>query len=198
MTVLRRVVAGLVAAALLGVSMWLTHVAPHLEARLQDPIPNGGRAGKIVSNRVFSVRVDRVDVARSIVTHTDIVDPKKNERITTSGIFVVVYLSVRSNQRPVGLGHVRLTTHSGLHYAESGRDGLLTKNEGIFEPMLWGNASYVFEIPKDQLKGAHLIVGQSDSLNQLSAEADVDLGLDTGSADRLLAHPTDDYKLRDA
>ncbi|GAA0366916.1 hypothetical protein NE235_03015 [Actinoallomurus spadix] len=198
MTLLRRVGAGVVAAALLGVSMWLTYVTPHLDVRLLDPIPNHGHAGKVVSNRVFSVRVDRVDVARSIVTRTDALDPRKNRRITTSGIFVIVYLGVRSNQKPVGLGRVRLTTRAGLHYAESGRDGLVTKNSGIFEPMLWGNASYVFEIPRDQLKGAHLIVGQSDPLNQLSAEADVDLGIGAAPAGRLLAHPPDDYKLRDA
>ena len=195
MTVLRKVASAVAATALLALATWFAYVEPHLDADLQDPIPNHGAAGHVVSNRVFSVVVDRVDVARSLATGFASDDKPASP---TPGIFVIVYLRARSKRQPMTLGHVRLTTRDGLHYAESGRVSVLTKNSDTVEPMLWTKATYLFELPKDQLAGLHLIVGQADLLNQLSAEADIDLRISTADARRMLAHPADDYRIRDA
>ena len=196
MTVLTRLASAVVVTGLLGVSMWLAYEKPHLDARLQDPLPNQGRFGRVVANRVFGVQVDRVDVARSLAPADPVVGRTSPPR-QTPGIFVIVYLRVKSAQKPVSLGHVRLTTRDGLHYGESGRVGVPTKTSGTFEPMLWGRASYLFEIPRDQLAGLHLIVGEGTLLNQLSAEADIDLGISTRVAAGLLAHPADAYRIRE-
>jgi hypothetical protein len=62
--------------------------------------------------------------------------------------------------------------------------------------MLWGNASYVFEIPKDRLAGARLIVGESAPLDQLSAQVDASLGIDGPKAAELIARAPRDYVIK--
>ena len=192
MSVVTKVVSGLVTAVLLAAAMWLYGSKPRLEAGMQNPITNHGRIGAVAGNRVFSVKVGRADVA-SAVAKRDIL--RNATAMPTSGIFVIVYLEIRSNQKPFQPGHVRLATRGGLSYDESGRPAIYTSH-GDYQPMLWGQASYVFEIPKDRLAGARLIVGESAPMNQLSAEADIDLGIDNGRAARLLAHPPGDYILK--
>lgn len=192
---LRKVPSAVAAAALLALATWFAYLKPHLDAHQQDPIPNHGTVGHVVSNRVFSVVVDRVDVARSLAS-----DSRSGGGTTatpTPGIFLVVYLRARSRREPLRLGHVRLTTRDGLHYAESGRVSVFTRNSDTVEPMLWTKATYLFELPKDRLAGLHLIVGQSDLVDQLSAEADIDLRISGDAARRLLAHPADAYQIRD-
>jgi hypothetical protein len=192
MTIMQRVLSAVAAVALCALAMWFTDVKPHLVARLQTPLLAGGRIGTVVDNRVFSVKVDRVDVASGILK-TDVISGDR--RMATPGIFVIVYVSAKSNMKPLRLGNIRLATRGGLSYDDSGRTEILTPDASL-EPMLWRSTFYVFEIPKDRLAGARLIVGQSDLINNLSAESAVDLGLTADRAAGLLAHPATDYTLR--
>ncbi|MCO6011758.1 hypothetical protein NE236_43110 [Actinoallomurus purpureus] len=188
-----RVASWLTAAVFMAAAMWLHARKPHLDAGLQNPISTTGRAGTVVGNRVFSVAVDRVDVASAIVD--DGLTTRKT--MLSPGVFVIVYLRIRSNQKPFTPGHVRLAARGGLSYDESGRTAI-SDTSGTYEPMLWGNASYVFEIPKDRLAGARLIVGESAPLDQLSAQADVNLGIDGRKAAELIAHAPRDYVIKKA
>jgi hypothetical protein len=188
-----KILSGLVAAGLMAAAMWLHGYQPHTEATMQDPISSRGRIGAVVGNRVFSVRVDRVDVAGAMVRR----GITRNRTMPSPGVFVIVYLRIRSNQKPFTPGHVRLAARGGLSYDESGRTEI-AGNPSTYQPMLWAPASYVFEIPKDRLAGARLIVGESGPMTQLSAETDVDLGIDGAKAARLTADPPRDYVLKTA
>ncbi|GAB3988008.1 hypothetical protein GCM10029978_109160 [Actinoallomurus acanthiterrae] len=186
-----RAASWLVAVALMAAAMWLHGDKPRQDAKMLDPIASRGRIGAVVSNRVFSVQVDRVDVATAIVKDSIV----KRTAVPSPGLFVIVYLRIKSNQKPFTPGHVRLTTPGGLSYDESGRPDISGRS-GSYEPMFWSPASYVFEIPKDRLAGARFIVGDSNLLNQLSAEADVDLGIDARKAADLIGRAPRDYVLK--
>jgi hypothetical protein len=192
MTILQRVLSTVAAVALCALAMWFTDVKPHLVARLQTPLLAGGRTGTVVDNRVFSVKVDRVDAASGILKK-DVLSGDR--RMTTPGVFLIVYVSAKSDMKPLRLGHVRLATRGGFAYDESGRTEIFTPDASL-EPMLWRSTFYVFELPKDRVAGARLIVGQSDLINNLSAESAVDLGLTADRTARLLAKPATDYTLR--
>lgn len=193
MNPMTRVLSGVAAAGLMAAAMWLHELKPHTEDRMLDPITTHGRIGAVVANRVFSIRVERVDVASAIVRH-DIIPDKV---LTGPGIFVIVQLSVRSNQKPFTPGHVRLVARGGLSYDESGRIDIIDRNV-VAEPLMWIRASYVFEIPKDRLAGSRLVVGESGLMDQLSAETDVDLGIDSRKAAEMVAHAPRDYVLKTA
>jgi hypothetical protein len=188
----RRVVAGLLTAGLLALAMWLYTFKPHIQAKAQDPITTSGRIGAVVDNRDFSVKVDRVDVARSI-TKSSFPTPKV---MRSPGLFMIVHLNIKSNQKPFQAGHVRLITRGGVTYDETGRAAISAFGDGDHEPMLWAPTTYVFEIPPDRLAGARLVVGGSALLNQLSAETSVDLGISGSEAAQLSAHPAATYTLK--
>jgi hypothetical protein len=186
-----RILSSVVAAGLMAAAMWLHDFLPHTEDTMLNPISGHGRIGAVVANRVFSVRVDRVDVAAALVKH----DITRTITMPSLGVFVIVQLRIKSNLKPYTPGHVRLATRGGLSYAESGRTEIIG-NYATYQPMVWGPASYVFEIPKNRLAGARLMLGESALLDQLSAEADVDLGIDDAKAARLLARAPRDYVLK--
>lgn len=192
MSVGSRVASGVVSVGLLASAMWLYGYEPRLRSRLTTPIASEGRIGAQVDNRVFSVRVDRVDVATGIVKAGVLRD---SPPMRSLGVFVIVHLRIRSNQKPFDPGHARLITRGDVAYAESGRPELSVRNGG-YQPMIWGETTYVFEIPKDRLAGARLAVGEARLLDQLSAECRVDLGIDRKRAAELLARPPADYRLR--
>jgi hypothetical protein len=187
----RKVVAGVLAAALMALAMWLYTFKPHLQARSQDPITARGRVGSVVDNPVFSVKVGRVDVASSI-TKSSFLKPQVMPSI---GLFLIVQLDIRSNKKPFQPGHVRLATRGGVSYTDSGRAALPSVSDD-FQPLLWAPATYIFEVPKDRLAGARLIVGESALLNQLSAETSIDLGIDDHRAAQLSTHPSATYTLK--
>lgn len=193
MTGIAKVVSGILVAGLLAVAMWLSSLKPDLDANLQNPIINRGRIGQVASNRVFDLKVRRVDVAGGIKKHS-VLD--NNPPMRTSGIFVVVYIDVKSNLKPLTLGHARLTTRNGVTYDETGRVGLKVPAASSYQPMLWGKGGFVFEIPKDRLAGSHMIVGRSDPTNSLTAETDIDLGISGHKAAAMLAHAPADYTLK--
>jgi hypothetical protein len=187
-----RAVTGALAVALMAAAMWLYGLKPHLQARMQNPIRSTGRAGAVVDTSDFSVKVDKVDVATAIAK-TSFGD--KPKIMPSLGIFVIVNLEIKSNRKPFDPGHVHLMTRGGVSYDESGRADVLSLNNG-YQPMLWAPATYVFEIPKDRLAGARLVVGQTALLDQLSAQADVDLGIGHAAAERLIAHASSAYVLK--
>jgi hypothetical protein len=137
--------------------------------------------------------VGKVDAATGVAKPSFL--QEKTPVMQSLGIFVIVHLEIKSNQKPFRLGDPKLTTRGGVSYDESGRTAIPTSSED-YQPMLWTPATYVFEIPKDRLAGARLVVGSSALLTQLSAETEVDLGIDKGEAAQLLAHASPAYALK--
>ncbi|HEX6471946.1 MAG TPA: hypothetical protein VF069_22825 [Streptosporangiaceae bacterium] len=191
MTRARGILAAFVAAGLCAAAMWLWTLDPKLRAAVQNPLQTRGRIGEVVTNDVFSVRVDRYDVAATVTRKFG------NGPDIADGIFVVVRFRARAEREPFAMGHVRLETRGGLSYDEGGRGGFFGDAEKTYQPMLWTPGTLLFEIPKDRLAGSRVVFGQADPLNQLSAEAVVDLGIDKATAARLAARPPAGYELGD-
>ncbi len=179
-----RVLSAVLTAGLMALAMWLYSFKPHIEDKEQKPITTSGRIGAVVSNRVFSVKVGTVDVAGTI-TKPSYPSP---EVMPSLGLFVIVHLDIKSNAKPFQPGHVRLATRGGVSYDETGRPAISSLGND-YQPMLWAPATYIFEIPKNRLAGARLVVGEARLLQQFSAETSVDLGIDGDTAARLSAHP---------
>lgn len=189
----RKVIAGLLTAGLMALAMWLYTFKPSLEDKEQDPLVSSGHIGSAVDNSVFSVKVDKVDVATGIAKSSFL--EQKPQVMPSLGLFVIIHLQIKSNQKPFQPGDPQLLTPGGVSYDESGRPAISTSN-GDYQSMLWAPATYVFEIPKDRLAGVRLVIGESALLNQLSAQTEVDLGIDGGEAARLLAHASPAYTLK--
>jgi hypothetical protein len=192
MSVVRKGVAAVLTVGLAALTMWLYTVKPHIEGGLQHPLISKGRIGTAVDSRDFSVKVTKVDVA-SAISKPSFLD--KGKVLKSLGLFVIVQTQIKSNEKPFTPGHVRLVTRGGVAYDESGRPDLPDDNSQ-FQPMLWAPATFIFEIPKDRLAGARLVLGSADLLNDLSGETSIDLGMDGDRAARLAAHPIPDYALK--
>jgi hypothetical protein len=189
----RKVVTGLLTAGLLALSMWLYTFKPQLEAKEQSPLVSSGHIGSVVDNPDFSVKVGKIEVAKGVTKPSFL--HEKNPVMHSLGIFVIIHVEIKSNQKPYRPGDPKLTTRGGVAYDESGRPAIPTSSED-YQPMLWAPATYIFEIPKDRLAGARLVMGSSALLNQLSAQTEVDLGIDDGEAAQLLAHASPAYALK--
>jgi hypothetical protein len=190
----RKIIAGLLTAGLMALAMWLYTFKPHLEAKEETPLVSNGHIGSTVDNPDFSVKVGKIDVATGIAKPSFL--QEKSPIMRSPGIFVIVHLEIKSNQKPFRPGDPKLITRGGVSYGESGRPAISTLSNGDYQPMLWAPAAYVFEIPKDRLPGTRLVIGESALLNQLSAETEVDLGIDDGEAAQLLAHASPTYALK--
>jgi hypothetical protein len=186
-----KVVSAVLTVALMAAAMWLYDRKPHLKAGALHPLLTEGSIGSVVTTRDFSVKVGGVVVAAAI-QKPDFPTPQV---MKTPGLFLIVQAQDRSERRPFTPGHVRLVTRGGVAYQESGRAALPSAGDTL-QPMLWTPVTYIFEIPKDRLAGARLVVGEADLLNQLSGETDVDLRIDADRAAQLSAHPTPTYALK--
>jgi hypothetical protein len=189
MTAARKVISAVVATVLCGVAMWLWQLYPDLQTKSMDPMRTYGRIGKVITNDTFSIRIDRYDVATSITK------PFATTAQVTDGIFLVVHLHAKAEHEPYTMGHARLETRDGLSYDEGGRIGVSADAEETYQPMLWSPGSLLFEIPKNQLAGARVVIGAAPILNQLSAESVIDLGIDGAKAAQLTARPLAGYQL---
>jgi hypothetical protein len=192
MTAARAVVSAVVAAALCAAAMWLWRLQPDLEANSMNPLRTYGRIGAVVTNDAFSVRIDRYDVAASITTTS-----LSAGAHVADGLFLVVHFQARAERRPFTMKNVRLETRDGRTYDEGGRIGVLTKPDGTYQPMLWGSGTLVFEVPKDRLAGASVVIGQAQGtlVNSLSAENVIDLDIDEAKAAQLATRPAANYQL---
>lgn len=192
MNAARKGLAAVLTVGLAALAMWLYDIKPGLESRMLHPLMTKGHVGTAVDTPEFSVKVGKVDVASAISKPEILGKPKVMKSL---GLFVIVQLEMKSNEKPFQPGHIRLITRGGVAYDETGRPEIPGPSDE-YQPMLWAPAMYVFEIPKDRLAGIRLVIGNSELLNDLSSEASVDLGIDADQAARLAAHPASDYVLK--
>jgi hypothetical protein len=191
--VLTRLAAAVTGVGLLGLAMWFYTIQPELRAHATDPIRTTGTMGEEVVNPVFSLKAERVDVARSLKTSSSLL---ARPDIGTDGVFVIVHLRVKSNSEPFRLQSPHLETPGGYRYGSADRIGLSDAVASSYEPLIWDDAVLTFEIPPGRLAGARLVVGEFRLLRQLSAETAVDLGIDRAEAARLVRAAPEGYELR--
>ncbi|MEU8345948.1 hypothetical protein SAMN05443665_102175 [Actinomadura meyerae] len=178
---------------LLAAAMWLHSVRPEVRAAELDPIRTGGKAGEKVETRDFTVRVDGVDAARSLEQGVSLGGAPP---VGTDGVYLIVRLSATAAREPLQLRTAELETPGGYTFRQDPRSSAVSAGQPTYEPMIWSSAKLVFELPKERVAGAHLVVGTGGLLPQLSSAADIDLGLSEEKAARLVGAATDRYQVR--
>lgn len=186
--------AGVGGAVLLAGAMWLHTLVPELRAAQLDPIRTGGAVGEEIRNRDFSVRVEKVEAARSLARGFSLGDPS---HVGTDGVYLIVRFRATSHREPLQLRMAELETPGGYVYRHDPRIG--TASAGVqpaFQPMIWTSGAFLFELPEERLEGARLVVGTGGLLPQLSAAAEIDLGITRARADELTGGAAEGYRLR--
>lgn len=186
--------AGIGGTVLLAGAMWMHSLKPHVRAAELDPIRGGGSVGEEVRNRDFSVRVEKVEAAKSLAPGLSLGNPPP---VGTDGIYLVVRVRATSHREPLELRTAELETPGGFTFKDDPRPSSVSGGaQPTFQPMIWTPTVFVFELPKKRLEGAHLIVGTGGLLPQLSAAADIDLGLTAAKADELIRNAPDRYDIK--
>ncbi|GLZ14654.1 hypothetical protein Acsp04_48890 [Actinomadura sp. NBRC 104425] len=186
--------AALVGTALLAAAMWLYDLTPEVESRQLDPIRDTGRIGQIVTNPRFSVQVQRVAAARSLASAT----PRTRPPVRTEGVFLIVHARATSKREPLRLQTAQLETPGGYVFRKDPRPSVSLGPDPTFQPLIWDETAFVFELPPRRLAGARLVVGEGGLLPQLSAAAEIDLGLTRSRAADLIRRAAENYDLRAA
>ncbi|MEU5991308.1 hypothetical protein ABZ806_20260 [Spirillospora sp. NPDC047418] len=191
--VLLRGGAGVGGTVLLAGAMWLHSVRPEIRAAELDPIRTGGTIGEQVATRDFSVRVDGVVAARSLAPGFSL---GRKPPVGTDGVYLVVRLSATAAREPLQLRSADLETPGGYTFHADPRTSDVSVNQPTFQPMIWTSTKLVFELPKDRVEGARLVVGTGGLLPQLSSAADIDLGLGKDRAAELLQKAPERYQVK--
>jgi hypothetical protein len=189
---IRRIGIIVVGTALLAAAMWLKQIEPLARSHDTQPLRNSGRIGQSISNSAFTLRVDRVELARSLAPTSATAN---QPNIGSDGIFLIVHLQAKATKEPFLMDQVRLES-GGYTFTDNGRTYSLNTADVTYQPMIWRKALAGFEIPKSRLAGARLVVGEGGLLTQLSAETAVDLGITRGKAADMMAHAVDGYDAR--
>jgi len=193
---LRAVAATVATLALLVAAMWIKDQELPLQARASAPLGPTGEVGETVGNRIFQLRVDRYEVARSLQGSRGTLGGR-DEKIVTNQLFLIVYARVWSHEKPLSTSKPRIVTADGLSYLESSR---LSASVGSlfrsYQPQLWYTTVIPFELPKNALEGAHLVVDDRGVINLLPAKVEIDLGIDKATAAKLRARPKDSFQVK--
>jgi hypothetical protein len=180
-------------AVLLAGAMWLHSLQPRVRAGELDPIRTGGSIGEKVETRDFSVRVDKVEAARSLEPNFSL---GGKPPVGTDGVYLIVGISATSRREPLQLRSAELETPGGYRFRQDPRTSEVSAEQPTLQPLIWTPAKLVFELPENRVEGAHLVVGTGGLLPQLSSAADIDLGLGKDRAARLVQGAAERYKVR--
>lgn len=180
--------------------------------RAYGPFVENGRIGRTVTEPRFTIRVDRVDGARTILVPAT--EYAKAQEIPANGVFVVVLATIEARRSPIYAGQARLHTRYGDYFPTDklGGGGGLSKpvvtplSYVRFEPGMPRRGAYVFDVPREAVAGARLYVSDHDAEDapfgfyrddprRFAAEVHVDLGLDGAEAARLTRTPPSGYSV---
>ncbi|GII77647.1 hypothetical protein Sru01_26290 [Sphaerisporangium rufum] len=192
---MRRALLGLLTGALLLAAIAGVHRAMPDITRRYAPIATDGEIGREVDTTAFRLRVDRMQVARTVRFTDDLNLPGPAR--TTRGVWVVVWATAAATTEALQLQGARLVTADGSAYlAASLRD---TLDKADLQPGIPAYGALLFEIPADRLAGARLAVTPHSvaGLDLLGPAADIDLGLSDAYAARLLREIPPSLTLRE-
>ena len=201
-------------AAMIAGALALQAASPSYEERYR-PLASSGLAGQTVRTRDFDVRVDRTDVARTIIGEAH----GKPAELGTDGVFVIVTATVTAKRKVIELAGVYLRAADGSRTLVSdavqvpavdrvGAGTLDARAAGSsiltgIAPLEPRRLALVFEVPAGRVAGARLwlSVGRMEWQGDRQAEdwfrpqARVDLGLTRGRAAALVAAAPRRYPL---
>lgn len=194
-----------VAGALIGlvfavVAIWAKAHTPDDYDHRYAPLASSGQVGSPVSAGGFEVKVENVSAARSVASG-------RGEIVHPDGVFVIVTASARSLRKPLSLSTALLRTRDGREFRESVK-GVTTPVGGTLDgvtlgPGLWRRGVFVFELPPTRLAGSTLLVSDRPANEkdppqgfppfgfELTAQANISLGLDDTRARRLVTQAPD-------
>ncbi|MFI0450886.1 hypothetical protein [Actinomadura sp. 6N118] len=184
--------AGVVGCALLAAAMWFHSLKPKVEADVIDPIRASGKVGKVITNRDFKLQLERVVVARSLKQG---LSSSTQPPVGTDGVFVVVSGRAMSQKKPISLNTAVLETRDGYKYKKAQRPGVYAVDPSDLAPLLWGKLTFYFEIPKERLAGARVVVSQSSLFLAPNAATEVDLGISESRAEEMIRGAVQNYDL---
>ncbi|GGV19751.1 hypothetical protein GCM10010182_46860 [Actinomadura cremea] len=185
--------AGIGGTILLAGAMWLHAFQPKVEAGMLDPVRTGGEVGEEAVTPTFTLRVESVVVARSLASDSFLGNAPA---VGTDGVYLVVRARAMSREEPLELRSAVLETPGGHGFDAAPRPGAGQVPPATFQPMIWTDTAFVFELPKDRLAGSHLVVGTGGLLPQLSSAVDIDLGLSESRAADLVRKAPERYEVR--
>ncbi|MEV4454914.1 DUF4352 domain-containing protein [Microbispora sp. NPDC049633] len=196
---MRRVGAGLAGIALAAAAVYAQqNFSMSFEQRVSY-LTYKGRAGETVETKRFAVKVLSVKAARAVDT-TDY--SNKVTEVATSNLFLLVDVSATSTREPFRLsklGPPVLLTADGRRYQPTDKvNETLTLFNRYIQPGFWSSGLLVFEVPKDAVAGANLVFIPPVSplvSDNYAPEAQIDLGLSGGAADRLISQAEDHHSL---
>ncbi|GAA1280267.1 hypothetical protein Psi02_72920 [Planotetraspora silvatica] len=181
------IVAGL---ALAAAAVWAqTNAMPYEERG--SFLTTKGKIGQVVKTNRYSVKVTSVTAARAVDTKTFSGEALK---VRTSHVFLLVNVSATTVRQPMDLSTLSppaLLTVDGRRYDTTDRvDQSLTLLSKRFQPGLWSSGLLVYELPKDAVPGVRFIFAPSAGaipVDTSTPEAEIDLGLTPGAADKLIS-----------
>ncbi|HEU4986517.1 MAG TPA: hypothetical protein VFT89_05565 [Rhizobiaceae bacterium] len=127
---------------------------PHY-ADLTGPIPVRGSMGEEVKARLFQLRVDNVEFAKSLAVRQF----GQDKRFTTGGIWAIVTVELAATDSTTTVSEVTWQGPTGLSYRKTER---VTTGPGLppitVNPGLPTKGRLVFEVPPSEISGATLLV----------------------------------------
>ncbi|WP_460338387.1 hypothetical protein [Actinoallomurus acanthiterrae] len=170
--------------------------------RAYGPFVKNGRVDQVVTEPLFTIRVEPVEAARTI--YVPGTSYSKAQEIPANGVFVVVIATVEARRSPIYAGQARLHTRYG-DYSPTDKFGgggglsqpVVTPLSYVrFQPGMPRRGAYVFDVPREAVAGARLYVSDHDAEEaqfgfyrndprRFADEVHVDLGLDAHEAARL-------------
>jgi hypothetical protein len=146
------------------------------------PISTHGQVGERIDTGGFTITVSKVRLARTLVEQGFSPGPP----VRTDGIWVVLTATLTGEWKAAAHGDTFLEAADGTKYYVSERSdssSQLTEDLST-EPGVPRRGRIVFEIPPEQLTGAVVRIGRSETLGggRLAPQAVVDLRLDAARA----------------
>lgn len=139
------------------------------------PIAVEGPIGERLVARDFALTVKKVSLAREIVVEAF----GKERSYSTSGIWAVAEAVAEARQESVTVMAAEWLAPNGARYAMTERlssvPGLLQDNR--LEPGLPRKVLFVFEVPRDQAKGATLLVSRNA---YIPLDSELNVSIDPG------------------
>jgi hypothetical protein len=151
-----------------------------LDEAVDKPFVRTGTVGHPVALSYADVTVDEPRVARRLVG-VDVVQ--------AAGRFLVVDLELRATRETTRFDGVEVVDAKGRRFAPTDRGTSCTTTTSAPTGVRW-YAMFCFDVPRNALAGARVVVARGDygvngSGQRRDDLASVDLGLDAGDVDRL-------------
>lgn len=192
----RRLVDALLLVAGLAAMVWMGRHLPNTTEN-QAPFAIRGKMDETVRARTFAARVERVELARTLVV-PGVLSTQPPKRIETGGVWVLVHTRIDPLREAVSPAGARLRSRGGVSYtADDGRVDLRYRlNGGEVMPGEVGRGVLLFEVPPQRIAGASLLLREAKYAGELDSELEIDLGLTEARVREMLRAMPDALSLR--